>query len=171
MSTTAGGGAAPMIPMGAHAAQESRYRAPSHGAPGPGRGPPGPRARAPGEPRSGGPAANARRGPPSAGHPPGQPFAVWPERRRWAAGRARLARDGARSGARSRHGRCLRRGRAGLARELYPPRSEEHTSELQSRSDLVCRLLLEKKKKKKRLQKQQKKKLQLVETNKQSIRK
>src|SRR2546421_3162924 len=30
-----------------------------------------------------------------------------------------------------------------------PYRSEEHTSELQSRSDLVCRLLLEKKKKKK----------------------
>src|SRR2546421_9450946 len=29
-----------------------------------------------------------------------------------------------------------------------PLRSEEHTSELQSRSDLVCRLLLEKKKKK-----------------------
>src|SRR2546421_7846754 len=29
-------------------------------------------------------------------------------------------------------------------------RSEEHTSELQSRSDLVCRLLLEKKKKKKK---------------------
>src|SRR2546421_8085801 len=29
-------------------------------------------------------------------------------------------------------------------------RSEEHTSELQSRSDLVCRLLLEKKKKTKR---------------------
>src|SRR5206468_10864363 len=28
-----------------------------------------------------------------------------------------------------------------------PMRSEEHTSELQSRSDLVCRLLLEKKKK------------------------
>src|SRR5438067_2425556 len=27
-----------------------------------------------------------------------------------------------------------------------PPRSEEHTSELQSRFDLVCRLLLEKKK-------------------------
>src|SRR2546421_4170170 len=34
-------------------------------------------------------------------------------------------------------------------RLLTPPeRSEEHTSELQSRSDLVCRLLLEKKKKK-----------------------
>src|SRR6266496_6655724 len=29
------------------------------------------------------------------------------------------------------------------------PRSEEHTSELQSRRDLVCRLLLEKKKQKK----------------------
>src|SRR3982751_7117411 len=37
--------------------------------------------------------------------------------------------------------RPRRRGRHG-------PRSEEHTSELQSRSDLVCRLLLEKKKKK-----------------------
>src|SRR2546422_6363651 len=31
-----------------------------------------------------------------------------------------------------------------------PPRSEEHTSELQSRLHLVCRLLLEKKKKKKK---------------------
>src|SRR2546428_6364188 len=30
---------------------------------------------------------------------------------------------------------------------LFAARSEEHTSELQSRSDLVCRLLLEKKKK------------------------
>src|SRR5437868_9200618 len=28
---------------------------------------------------------------------------------------------------------------------IWPPRSEEHTSELQSRFDLVCRLLLEKK--------------------------
>src|SRR2546427_8972900 len=34
----------------------------------------------------------------------------------------------------------------GLARP--DPRSEEHTSELQSQSNLVCRLLLEKKKKK-----------------------
>src|SRR2546421_12561384 len=32
---------------------------------------------------------------------------------------------------------------------VRPARSEEHTSELQSRSDLVCRLLLEKKKKEK----------------------
>src|SRR5437773_12512157 len=33
-------------------------------------------------------------------------------------------------------------------RLLFPLRSEEHTSELQSHHDLVCRLLLEKKKKK-----------------------
>src|SRR2546428_1935487 len=33
------------------------------------------------------------------------------------------------------------------ARRTLGKRSEEHTSELQSRSDLVCRLLLEKKKK------------------------
>src|SRR2546421_2950688 len=38
---------------------------------------------------------------------------------------------------------ALRR-QAAVSRRL---RSEEHTSELQSRSDLVCRLLLEKKKK------------------------
>src|SRR5438034_3213419 len=39
----------------------------------------------------------------------------------------------------------------GLGLGLGPtPRSEEHTSELQSHSDLVCRLLLEKKKKKHR---------------------
>src|SRR5690606_39320986 len=34
-------------------------------------------------------------------------------------------------------------------------RSEEHTSELQSRENLVCRLLLEKKKKQKKLQAEQ----------------
>src|SRR5256886_3728153 len=34
-----------------------------------------------------------------------------------------------------------------LASRKMPPRSEEHTSELQSQSNLVCRLLLEKKKK------------------------
>src|SRR5690349_22043949 len=34
------------------------------------------------------------------------------------------------------------------ADEIFGERSEEHTSELQSRRDLVCRLLLEKKKKK-----------------------
>src|SRR5437016_11790455 len=36
-----------------------------------------------------------------------------------------------------------------------PPRSEEHTSELQSLTNLVCRLLLEKKKKKKPQDKKQ----------------
>src|SRR3712207_7349751 len=35
----------------------------------------------------------------------------------------------------------------GLDRAMWWPRSEEHTSELQSRQYLVCRLLLEKKKK------------------------
>src|SRR5438874_10651601 len=40
--------------------------------------------------------------------------------------------------------RALRNARFQRARQ----RSEEHTSELQSRRDLVCRLLLEKKKKK-----------------------
>src|SRR5690349_22353109 len=41
---------------------------------------------------------------------------------------------------------CARRTPCGCR---SPWRSEEHTSELQSRRDLVCRLLLEKKKKKK----------------------
>src|SRR2546430_6478249 len=52
-----------------------------------------------------------------------------------------------------RHGRCgagrrraLRRSRRQLL--SCDGRSEEHTSELQSQSNLVCRLLLEKKKKK-----------------------
>src|SRR2546428_9698497 len=46
--------------------------------------------------------------------------------------------------------RSRRRLRRAGSRKLHRPRrSEEHTSELQSRSDLVCRLLLEKKKKKK----------------------
>src|SRR5699024_12548193 len=35
----------------------------------------------------------------------------------------------------------------GVGQKCSPLRSEEHTSELQSRFDLVCRLLLEKKKK------------------------
>src|SRR6478672_12156354 len=41
-----------------------------------------------------------------------------------------------------------RPGRTGGPAGCQRRRSEEHTSELQSRSDLVCRLLLEKKKKK-----------------------
>src|SRR5690349_24032976 len=43
-------------------------------------------------------------------------------------------------------GRVGRRRRAARARRDSAFRSEEHTSELQSRRDLVCRLLLEKKK-------------------------
>src|SRR5690606_41415478 len=65
--------------------------------------------------------------------------------RRGVEGAARQARQGAgrpRGGIRPAD-RCLagREGQAGR-------RSEEHTSELQSRENLVCRLLLEKKKKK-----------------------
>src|SRR5688572_32407086 len=43
-------------------------------------------------------------------------------------------------------------------RVLAVDRSEEHTSELQSQSNLVCRLLLEKKKKKKKKKRDEKKK-------------
>src|SRR5438034_6035897 len=48
--------------------------------------------------------------------------------------------------------RCSPRGPSPRPTTIAPtpparPRSEEHTSELQSHSDLVCRLLLEKKKK------------------------
>src|SRR5437660_6236603 len=43
-------------------------------------------------------------------------------------------------------------------RNLQRYRSEEHTSELQSRGHLVCRLLLEKKKKKKETKAEEKKK-------------
>src|SRR5437773_6125706 len=62
------------------------------------------------------------------------------------------SRGGARvGGAEARRRHCVPGG-AGLARSdpAHPPRSEEHTSELQSHHDLVCRLLLEKKKKKKK---------------------
>src|SRR3712207_6846621 len=54
------------------------------------------------------------------------------------------------SGRSALHGSAARAGerRGGLrgAGATVPPRSEEHTSELQSRQYLVCRLLLEKKK-------------------------
>src|SRR2546422_7571849 len=43
-------------------------------------------------------------------------------------------------------GRSSSRDRAGHANDRAGERSEEHTSELQSRLHLVCRLLLEKKK-------------------------
>src|SRR5688572_30911832 len=56
-----------------------------------------------------------------------------PRRRLWPAGRRLAGRGGSVRTAGCRGGR-----------------SEEHTSELQSQSNLVCRLLLEKKKKKKK---------------------
>src|SRR5438874_8479326 len=58
-----------------------------------------------------------------------------------------------RAGAHARGRRVRAGGRALHDRHPVPVelRSEEHTSELQSRRDLVCRLLLEKKKKKKKI--------------------
>src|SRR5690625_6529785 len=47
-----------------------------------------------------------------------------------------------------------RPGRMGKSTQTFQPRSEEHTSELQSRGHLVCRLLLEKKKDKNTTHKQ-----------------
>src|SRR5690349_23148636 len=55
----------------------------------------------------------------------------------------------------------VRAPRANMA-ALTKARSEEHTSELQSRRDLVCRLLLEKKKKKKKKNKKHEKKKQKI---------
>src|SRR5438034_5491080 len=63
--------------------------------------------------------------------------ASWPVWRTARGGRARA------SSLRTRAAPGLRP----CAAESRPARSEEHTSELQSHSDLVCRLLLEKKKK------------------------
>src|SRR5437588_5806798 len=55
-------------------------------------------------------------------------------------------------------GNLLYQYRGRFSKRRFPMRSEEHTSELQSHSDLVCRLLLEKKKKKKKKKKNKKKK-------------
>src|SRR5947209_17343745 len=69
-----------------------------------------------------------------------------------AASDAGRAEEGSRAGrAEVRAGRRVDRRRLGLDRQLLHrrarvARSEEHTSELQSRQYLVCRLLLEKKK-------------------------
>src|SRR5207249_6198473 len=63
-------------------------------------------------------------------------------------GSSRTGAPSARRRARAPSGRCAARTpRASAAIPAAPRRSEEHTSELQSRFDLVCRLLLEKKKK------------------------
>src|SRR5206468_12632180 len=70
-------------------------------------------------------------------------------------GRRRIRDSGNRRDAGSRAEGDIGGPHVGAARGMKVPvnprhqaRSEEHTSELQSRSDLVCRLLLEKKKKK-----------------------
>src|SRR5690349_22025997 len=65
-------------------------------------------------------------------------------------GRRRPPRQ--RCSVRLRPGRRCGSGGGGQDRTAFPAgdRSEEHTSELQSRRDLVCRLLLEKKKKNKK---------------------
>src|SRR5205814_6816961 len=77
---------------------------------------------------------------------------------------ARLRRRGERSGGAAvvidldtrvrlaRKVRLRRDPRSSKMMLLYPERSEEHTSELQSLRHLVCRLLLEKKKNKQRRQ-------------------
>src|SRR5436309_7094843 len=61
-----------------------------------------------------------------------------------------VARCAAQPEGRSRESRLNEIGRPLIpaeADDLFRSRSEEHTSELQSRENLVCRLLLEKKKK------------------------
>src|SRR5579872_7543191 len=65
-----------------------------------------------------------------------------------------------RSPARSHHSA----GRAAPANRSGKIRSEEHTSELQSRPHLVCRLLLEKKKKKTQHEQSQKKQKKKTKT-------
>src|SRR3989440_3024629 len=57
-----------------------------------------------------------------------------------------ISRPAAPAARASRATRCASAGGVRLGSTRTSSRSEEHTSELQSRSDLVCRLLLEKKK-------------------------
>src|SRR5436309_12115034 len=62
-----------------------------------------------------------------------------------------LFRSGTRPSAIETRGSTWSSRRSGpIPRKTKQTRSEEHTSELQSRENLVCRLLLEKKKKKKK---------------------
>src|SRR5207253_11170586 len=55
--------------------------------------------------------------------------------------------------------------RAGRPLALHDLRSEEHTSELQSRGHLVCRLLLEKKKKKKKRAQMRRKQIVITDSS------
>src|SRR2546430_7116152 len=77
-----------------------------------------------------------------------EPWGCIPRRRRWRSP-ARAAASGAVFGALLGH-QCsasfgLSKSLSKLGTMVFPWRSEEHTSELQSQSNLVCRLLLEKK--------------------------
>src|SRR3712207_7051026 len=75
---------------------------------------------------------------------------IWVGRRRWGMGWRSSRRRGRRQevvGPARKGGRCWGALTIGFGRRgVFGPRSEEHTSELQSRQYLVCRLLLEKKK-------------------------
>src|SRR6266480_138411 len=78
-----------------------------------------------------------------------------------------LFRSGTSSPTRSPAPPCSRRAaRARPGRTRSGSRSEEHTSELQSHVNLVCRLLLEKKKKKKRIELNYKKKKKNIQEKK-----
>src|SRR5690606_40257470 len=79
---------------------------------------------------------------PSPGEPEGGPpaWARWAVRTAWP---VLLGDDEPQSGGTLGRLQAARRVLAALAG--FDPRSEEHTSELQSRENLVCRLLLEKK--------------------------
>src|SRR3712207_7188479 len=71
---------------------------------------------------------------------------IWTARRGARPGRGSAARSGRRARSRTRGGRGRPRSRTAGPDGRRSRRSEEHTSELQSRQYLVCRLLLEKKK-------------------------
>src|SRR5204862_6118919 len=74
---------------------------------------------------------------------------AWPCPRVRVRGGSLCGREGRRRGGGRRRGHPQRKPRRKPpAKPSLRMRSEEHTSELQSRRDLVCRLLLEKKKKK-----------------------
>src|SRR5206468_8486420 len=114
----------------------------------------GPRERGGGQARGDGSPARAGRRRVRAGEvgPGGHDASVQERAGRRARGAASPAKRGGAGGGRRRTaasgGSGARRAHGGEGESRQPGhRSEEHTSELQSRSDLVCRLLLEKKKK------------------------
>src|SRR5882762_10408412 len=94
--------------------------------------------------------AHAPARPPPAGAPPGhvrRPPSPTSARSRWPGRRRARCSAWDRSSRRTRRTGCGRVQCGRRASPGLPARSEEHTSELQSHLNLVCRLLLEKKKK------------------------